>query len=98
MKWVRVIPFSGAGNSAIWHLLGRWYPIVAAAGRPDEFGTGRARYYRRSNLDQMREILGPPLRAAAPTALILGLVLQLLNPPSFRGLGDTGSDRPPSPG
>jgi predicted Zn-dependent protease with MMP-like domain len=35
----------------------------------------------------MREILGPPLRAAALSALILGLVLLLLNPPSFGGLG-----------
>jgi predicted Zn-dependent protease with MMP-like domain len=36
----------------------------------------------------MREILGPPLRAAALTAFIAGLVLLLLNPPSFGGLGD----------
>jgi predicted Zn-dependent protease with MMP-like domain len=35
----------------------------------------------------MREVLGPPLRAAALTALIIGLVLLLLNPPSFAGLG-----------
>src|SRR5919108_5627413 len=35
----------------------------------------------------MREILEPPLRAAALTALILGLVLLLVNPPSFAGLG-----------
>jgi predicted Zn-dependent protease with MMP-like domain len=35
----------------------------------------------------MREILGPPLRAAAISALITGLVLLLLNPPSFAGLG-----------
>ena len=36
----------------------------------------------------MREILGPPLRAAAITAFIAGLALLLLNPPSFAGLGD----------
>jgi predicted Zn-dependent protease with MMP-like domain len=36
----------------------------------------------------MREILGPPLRAAALAAFIVGLVLLLLNPPSFAGLGD----------
>jgi predicted Zn-dependent protease with MMP-like domain len=36
----------------------------------------------------MREVLGPPLRAAALTALIAGLVLLLLNPPSFGGLGE----------
>jgi predicted Zn-dependent protease with MMP-like domain len=36
----------------------------------------------------MREILGPPLRAAALCAFITGLVLLLLNPPSFAGLGD----------
>jgi predicted Zn-dependent protease with MMP-like domain len=35
----------------------------------------------------MREIFGPPLRAAALSAFILGLVLVLLNPPSFGGLG-----------
>jgi predicted Zn-dependent protease with MMP-like domain len=35
----------------------------------------------------MREALGSPLRAAALTAFILGLVLLLLNPPSFAGLG-----------
>jgi predicted Zn-dependent protease with MMP-like domain len=35
----------------------------------------------------MRETLGPPLRAAALTALILALVLLLLNPPSFAGAG-----------
>jgi predicted Zn-dependent protease with MMP-like domain len=35
----------------------------------------------------MRETLGPPLRAAALTALIVGLVLLFLNPPSFEGLG-----------
>jgi predicted Zn-dependent protease with MMP-like domain len=35
----------------------------------------------------MREILGPPLRAAALSAFITGLVLVLLNPPSFAGLG-----------
>jgi predicted Zn-dependent protease with MMP-like domain len=35
----------------------------------------------------MREVLAPPLRAAALTALIVGLVLLFLNPPSFGGLG-----------
>ncbi len=35
----------------------------------------------------MRETFGPPLRAAALTAFILGVVLLLLNPPSFAGLG-----------
>jgi predicted Zn-dependent protease with MMP-like domain len=35
----------------------------------------------------MREILGPPLRAAAISAFIVGLALLLLNPPSFAGLG-----------
>ncbi len=36
----------------------------------------------------MRDTLGPPLRAAALIAFILGLVLLFLNPPSFAGLGD----------
>jgi predicted Zn-dependent protease with MMP-like domain len=36
----------------------------------------------------MRETLGPPLRAAALTAFIIGLVLVFLHPPSFAGLGD----------
>jgi predicted Zn-dependent protease with MMP-like domain len=36
----------------------------------------------------MREILGPPLRAAAIIAFIAGLALLLLNPPSLGGLGD----------
>ncbi|MFI5123163.1 MAG: metallopeptidase family protein [Vicinamibacteria bacterium] len=35
----------------------------------------------------MRETIGPPLRAAALLAFITGLVLLLLNPPSFGGLG-----------
>ncbi|MEK6251063.1 MAG: hypothetical protein AABM43_03810, partial [Actinomycetota bacterium] len=35
----------------------------------------------------MREIFGPPLRAAALCAFITGLVLLLLNPPSLAGLG-----------
>src|ERR671922_147044 len=35
----------------------------------------------------MGETLGPPWRAAALTALIPGLVLLILNPPSFAGLG-----------
>jgi len=36
----------------------------------------------------MREALGPSLRAAALTALIVGLVVLLLNPPSLGGLDD----------
>ena len=36
----------------------------------------------------MRDALGPPLRAAALIAFILGLVLLFLNPPSFAGIGD----------
>jgi predicted Zn-dependent protease with MMP-like domain len=36
----------------------------------------------------MRESLGPPLRAAALIAFILGLVLLFLNPPSFGGVGE----------
>ena len=35
----------------------------------------------------MREIFGPPLRAAAGCAFIVGLVLLILNPPSLSGLG-----------
>ena len=35
----------------------------------------------------MRETFGPPLRAAALTAFILGVVLLLVNPPSLAGLG-----------
>lgn len=35
----------------------------------------------------MRETWGPPLRAAALTAFITGLVLLLLNPPSLSGVG-----------
>jgi predicted Zn-dependent protease with MMP-like domain len=35
----------------------------------------------------MRETIGPPLRAAALTAFIIGLVLLFLNPPSFAGVG-----------
>jgi predicted Zn-dependent protease with MMP-like domain len=35
----------------------------------------------------MREALQAPLRAAALTALIVGLVMLILNPPSFSGLG-----------
>jgi predicted Zn-dependent protease with MMP-like domain len=34
----------------------------------------------------MREILGPPLRAAAITAFVAGLAVVVLNPPSFTGL------------
>jgi predicted Zn-dependent protease with MMP-like domain len=36
----------------------------------------------------MRDILWPPLRAAAVTAFVIGLVLLLLEPPSLGGLGD----------
>jgi predicted Zn-dependent protease with MMP-like domain len=36
----------------------------------------------------MRETFGPPLRAAALLAFVVGLVALLLNPPSFGGLGD----------
>ena len=36
----------------------------------------------------MREAIGPPLRAAAITALIVGLIVLLLNPPSLGGLDD----------
>jgi predicted Zn-dependent protease with MMP-like domain len=36
----------------------------------------------------MREIFGPPLRAAGLTAFITGLVFLLVNPPSFAGLDD----------
>ena len=36
----------------------------------------------------MREALGPPLRAAAITALIVGLVVLVLNPPSLGGVDD----------
>jgi predicted Zn-dependent protease with MMP-like domain len=34
----------------------------------------------------MKEIVGPPLRAAALTAFFVGLALVLLNPPSLEGL------------
>jgi predicted Zn-dependent protease with MMP-like domain len=36
----------------------------------------------------VREAIGPPLRAAALTALIVGLVVLLINPPSLGGLDD----------
>jgi len=36
----------------------------------------------------MREIFGPPLRAAALSALIAGLVVLLINPPSLAGVDD----------
>src|ERR671934_1358941 len=36
----------------------------------------------------MRDSLGPPLRAAALTALIVGLIVLLINPPSLGGLDD----------
>ncbi len=35
----------------------------------------------------MREILGPPLRAAAGAAFVVGVLLLLLNPPSLSGFG-----------
>ena len=41
----------------------------------------------RSKLNRMREIFGPPLRAAAASAFIAGVVLLLINPPSLSGLG-----------
>lgn len=40
----------------------------------------------RSNLSGVKETLGPPLRAAAFTALIAALILFLLDPPSLDGL------------
>jgi predicted Zn-dependent protease with MMP-like domain len=36
----------------------------------------------------VREIFGPPLRAAAFAAFLAGLLLLLLNPPSLSGVGD----------
>src|SRR5918996_4286406 len=39
------------------------------------------------NLDPMKETFGPPLRAAAISAFIVGLVLMVMNPPSLGGLG-----------
>src|SRR3954451_22942724 len=36
----------------------------------------------------MREVLGPPLRAAAFGALIIGLIVLILNPPSLAGVDD----------
>ena len=41
----------------------------------------------RSNLDHVKDILVPPLRAAALSAFITGLLLLFLNPPSFAGVG-----------
>jgi len=35
----------------------------------------------------VKETFGPPLRAAALTAFVIGLVLLFLNPPSFAGVG-----------
>ena len=35
----------------------------------------------------MREVIGPPLRAAALLAFLTGLVFLLLNPPSLSGAG-----------
>jgi predicted Zn-dependent protease with MMP-like domain len=40
----------------------------------------------RTNLSRVRDIFGPPLKAAALSAFICGLVLLLLNPPSLSGL------------
>ena len=37
---------------------------------------------------RLREIFGPPLRAAALTAFLAGVLLLLLNPPSLGGLED----------
>ena len=42
---------------------------------------------RPPSLTPMREIIGPPLRAAAIAAFATGLFLLLLNPPSFKGVG-----------
>jgi predicted Zn-dependent protease with MMP-like domain len=39
-------------------------------------------------MTEMKEILAPPLRAAAATAFIAGVALLLLDPPSLGGLGD----------
>ena len=36
----------------------------------------------------MKEAFAPPLRAAAMTAFIAGLLLLFLNPPSLAGLGE----------
>lgn len=41
-----------------------------------------------STLGWVKEIFGPPLRAAALTAFLAGLLLLLLNPPSLGGLED----------
>ena len=41
---------------------------------------------KHTSLYRMREILGPPLRFAAIAAFIVGLVVVLLDPPSFTGL------------
>jgi len=37
---------------------------------------------------RVREVFGPPLRAAAATAFLAGVLLLLLNPPSLGGLED----------
>jgi predicted Zn-dependent protease with MMP-like domain len=42
----------------------------------------------RSNLYRIRQILLPPLRAAALAAFVTGLVVLLLNPPSLAGLDE----------
>jgi predicted Zn-dependent protease with MMP-like domain len=40
------------------------------------------------NLVRVKDIFGPPLRAAAFAAFVAGLLLLLLNPPSLSGFGD----------
>ena len=42
----------------------------------------------RSNLEEVKDALGPSLRAAAGAAFFAGVLLLLLNPPSLGGLGD----------
>jgi predicted Zn-dependent protease with MMP-like domain len=37
---------------------------------------------------RLREVVGPPLRAAALTAFLVGVLFLLLNPPSMGGIGD----------
>jgi predicted Zn-dependent protease with MMP-like domain len=39
-------------------------------------------------MDSLKDAIGPPLRAAAWTALIVGLVVLIINPPSLGGLDD----------
>ena len=40
----------------------------------------------RSNLNLMRDVFGPPLRAAAATCFLAGCLWMLLDPPSLDGL------------